>query len=294
MSAMQPSERKGIAQMALCAVLWSISGVLIKLVPWNALILAGARSLIGSAVIFLYIALSRRRFVLNRGTLRLAVMIPAMSISFVFANKMTTAANAIVLQYTAPVFLLGYEWLFHGKRFRRGDYIAVVLTMAGVALFFFDQLAGGALWGNLLAIVAGAFFAATLFCSGTVNENERLNGLAQGHLLTALVGLPFLLAYPAPASAPALLALGVLGVLQLGIPYVLYGLAASHCAPLALTLLAALEPILNPVWVFLFVGEAPGRTALLGGVLVFVSVTLWCIWDARQKACAAPLQQESR
>jgi drug/metabolite transporter (DMT)-like permease len=203
------------------------------------------------------------------------------------ANKLTTAANAIVLQYIAPVFLIAYESVFHHKRFRKGDYIAVLCTMAGVALFFLDQLKGGAILGNVLAILAGAFFAGTMFTVAGTDENGRLSGLLQGHLLTALIGLPFLFVYGAPASPVAVTAILVLGVFQLGIPYILYGLAASGCTPLALTLLAALEPILNPLWVFLFVGEAPGRTALLGGLLVIASVTLWCMWDVKAKAALA-------
>ncbi|HNW87318.1 MAG TPA: DMT family transporter [Candidatus Limiplasma sp.] len=281
---MKSTERKGILQMALCSVLWSISGVFIKLIPWNGLVLSGIRSLICALVFAVYLIATRRPFILNPKTLRLAVLNGLMCTLFVLANKLTTAANAIVLQYTAPVFLLLFETVFRKKRFRAGDYLAVALTMTGIALFFFDKLDSGALLGNLLAIVAGALFAATMLAVETLDENARLSGLAQGHFLAALVSVPFLLHYGAPMVGYALPAILILGIFQLGIPYILYGLAASHCAPLTLTLLAALEPILNPVWVFLFVGEAPGSTALFGGVLVIVSVTLWCIWDAKQKA----------
>lgn len=286
---MVAAQRKSILQMALCAVMWSMAGVLIKLIPWNGLVIAGVRSLICTAVFGVYMKLTHRRVVISAATLRLAVTVPATCICFMMANKLTTAANAIVLQYIAPVFLIAYEALFHHKRFRRGDYIAVLFTMAGVALFFLDQLNGGALLGNVLAILAGAFFAGTMFTIATVDEDARLSGLMIGHGLTALIGLPFLFVYGATPSPLAIGAVVILGVFQLGIPYILYGLAASGCSPLALTLLAALEPILNPIWVFLFVGEAPGRTALLGGLLVLASVTVWCIWDTRRKP--APLQQ---
>ena len=172
--------------------------------------------------------------------------------------------------------------MFRHKRFRKGDYLAVLLTMAGVTLFFMDQLAGGALVGNILGICAGAFFAGTMFSVEGITENERLSGLAQGHLLTAVIGIPFMFLYPTPFHLTAVSSILILGIFQLGIPYILYGLAASHCTPLMLTLLAAIEPVLNPVWVYLFVGEAPGKTALFGGVLVILSITLWCIWDTRQ------------
>ena len=285
---MVATQRKSILQMTLCAVMWSIAGVFIKQIPWNAMVIAGIRSLIAALIFFGYIKISHHRLIFNRNTVRLAVTVPATCICFMLANKLTTAANAIVLQYTAPVFLITYEFLFHKQRFRGGDYWAVALTMAGVTLFFFDQLAGGAVAGNLLAILAGAFFAGTMFNIATMDEDARINGLMQGHLLTALIGLPFLLVYDTPLSFVAVSSVLILGVFQLGIPYILYGLAAGGCSALALTLLAALEPILNPLWVFLFIGERPGRTALFGGLLVLVSVTLWCIWDARQKTKNIP------
>ena len=285
-------QQKSTLQMALCAIMWSSAGILIKLVPWNAMVIAGIRSLICAGVFALYMAVARRRFVISAATLRLALTVPATCLCFMLANKMTSAANAIVLQYTAPVFLLLYSYLFQKQRFRGGDYLAVLCTMVGVGLFFLDQLSGGAIYGNLLAIAAGACFAGTMYCTATVDEDARLSGLMQGHLLTALIGLPFLLVYDTAFTPSAMLAVLILGVFQLGIPYILYGLAASGCTPLALTLLAALEPILNPIWVFLFVGEAPGRTALIGGAVVLVSVSLWCIWDARLKSGAAA-QHES-
>ena len=288
---MKSTERNSILQMALCSILWSISGVLIKLVPWNGLVLAGVRSFICVLVFAVYMIASRRHFTVSMKTLRLAVLNGVMCVLFVVANKLTTAANAIVLQYTAPVFLLLFETVFRKKRFRMGDYLAVILTMAGIALFFFDRLDSGALLGNLLAIIAGALFAGTMLAVETLDEDARLSGLAQGHFLAALISLPFLFTYGAPLVGSALPAILILGVFQLGIPYILYGLAASHCSSLTLTLLAALEPILNPVWVYLFVGEAPGSTALFGGVLVIVSVTCWCLWDAKHKTMAATVAQ---
>ena len=280
------NRNKSILQMALCAVMWSIAGLFIKLIPWNALVIAGVRSLLSTGVFLLYMAFTHRRFVVTKKTLFLAVMNCATCTLFMMANKMTTAANAIVLQYTAPVFLLVYESVFHHQRFRLGDYVTVALTTAGITLFFLDQLSGGALVGNILAILAGAFFAGMMFGVATVDEDERISGLAQGHLLTALIGLPFLFIYGAPISTVAVASIVILGIFQLGIPYILYGLAATGCTPLALTLLASLEPILNPLWVFLFIGEKPGPTALFGGVVVILTVTGWCVWDARRKVAA--------
>ena len=241
------AKQKSILQMVLCAVMWSIAGVFIKLIPWNGMVIAGLRSLICSVVFLVYMLGTHKRFIFSAATLRLALTVPATCICFMLANKMTTAANAIVLQYTAPLFLILYASIFLHQRFRGGDYVAVLFTMAGVTLFFLDQLSGGAIQGNLLAILAGAFFAGTMFTIAGISPDERFSGLLLGHLLTAAIGVPFLFIYGATPSPIAISSLLILGVFQLGIPYILYGLAASGCSSLALTLLAALEPILNPV-----------------------------------------------
>ena len=124
--------------------------------------------------------------------------------------------------------------------------------------------------------------AAMYLAVGNCNPEARFSGMLMGHLLTAIVGLPAAFFTPTPITGTALLNIVILGVLQLGLPYLLFALAVEHCPPLACSLLGALEPLLNPLWVFLFDGEAPGLFALLGGVVVIASVTIWCIWRDRQ------------
>ncbi|MDY6094967.1 MAG: DMT family transporter [Oscillospiraceae bacterium] len=277
----QKQKNTAILEMLVCATLWSIAGIFIKLIPWNAFVIAGLRSLFAGVVVLVYMKIRRLRLILNRRTVVAGVCMALLFFCFVGANKLTTAANAIVLQFTAPLFIMVLSVLFLHQKFRRADVLAVVFTMAGISLFFFDQLTPGHVLGNVVAILSGLFMALMYMNLGSCPETERMSSILIGQTLTFLCGVPLLFTtHPAFSALPVLYVV-ILGVVQLGIPYVLCARAAEHCPPLACSLLGALEPLLNPIWVFLFDGEAPGVFALAGGAVVIVTVTLWCIFGQR-------------
>ena len=277
----QKQKNTAILEMLVCATLWSIAGIFIKLIPWNAFVIAGVRSLFAGLVVLVYMKIRRLRLILNRRTVVAGLCMALLFFCFVGANKLTTAANAIVLQFTAPLFIMVLSVLFLHQKFRRADVLAVVFTMAGISLFFFDQLTPGHVLGNVVAILSGLFMALMYMNLGSCPETERMSSILIGQTLTFLCGVPLLFTtHPAFSALPVLYVV-ILGVVQLGIPYVLCARAAEHCPPLACSLLGALEPLLNPIWVFLFDGEAPGVFALAGGAVVIVTVTLWCIFGQR-------------
>ncbi|WP_444645470.1 DMT family transporter [Caproiciproducens sp. R1] len=275
------SQRRSVGLMAVCAGLWSIAGIFIKLVPWNAMVIAGFRSLIAAVVVLVFMRMTGRRVKLNSSSFQSGVCIAATFFAFVSANKMTTAANAIVLQFTSPVFILIISALVFHQHFHRMDLITVVVTLFGISLFFFDKLGAGKLIGNCLAILAGLFMAGMYVITGRTDDDSRMSGILFGHLLTAVIGVPMIFIFPTPVSSTAVISILALGVIQLGIPYILYGLAVKDCPPLACSLVGAIEPLLNPLWVFLFDGERPGKFALLGGAIVIAAVTGWCVWRDR-------------
>jgi len=258
-----------------------IAGIFIKLVPWNAMVIAGFRSLIAAVVVLVFMRMTGRRVKLNLSSFQSGVCIAATFFAFVSANKMTTAANAIVLQFTSPVFILIISALVFHQHFHRMDLITVVVTLFGISLFFFDKLGAGKLIGNCLAILAGLFMAGMYVITGRTDDDSRMSGILFGHLLTAVIGVPMIFIFPTPVSSTAVISILALGVIQLGIPYILYGLAVKDCPPLACSLVGAIEPLLNPLWVFLFDGERPGKFALLGGAIVIAAVTGWCVWRDR-------------
>ncbi|MDF2631556.1 MAG: family transporter [Caproiciproducens sp.] len=275
------SEKQAILLMVICASLWSIAGIFIKLIPWNPLVIAGFRSLISAFVVLVFMHAAKMRIKFNRFSIVSGIFIAGTFFAFVSANKMTTAANAIVLQFTSPIFILIISAIVFHQRFHKADLITVIVTLSGISLFFFDKLGTGSLFGNLMGILAGFFMAGMYIITGRADEDSRMSGILFGHVLTAIIGVPMMFVFPTPITTAALLSVLALGVVQLGIPYVLYGLAVKNCPPLACSLIGAIEPLLNPVWVFIFNGEAPGMYALFGGVIVISAVTGWCIWRDR-------------
>lgn len=275
--------------MLVCATLWSIAGIFIKLIPWNGFAVAGLRSLIAGLTIAVYMLISRRRYVFNKRTLAGGIFAGSVYTCFTVANKLTTAANAIVLQFTCPVFIVIFSALFLRQKIRRQDLAVVIATLVGIALFFFDQLKPGYILGNFVGIAAGMFMAGMFIVVGNIEADERFSAVLNGQLFTFLVGLPFIIATKPEFTAGAVVSILILGVFQLGISYVLYVKASQYCPPLACCLLGALEPLLNPVWVLIFDGERPGVFALIGGVIVIVSITVWTIFGNKKQE---PVQSE--
>lgn len=276
-------ENKAIIEMLICAALWSIAGIFIKLIPWNGFAVSSMRSLVAGLTIAVYMLLSRKRFVLSRKTLLAGVLSASVYTCFVCANKLTTAANAIVLQFTSPVFIVVFSALIFGTKIKKADMLVVIFTLAGIALCFLDQLRGGYLLGNCVAVLAGMFMAGMFMAVGELEGEERFSGILLGQLITFLIGLPALIITKPVFTVPAVLSILVLGIFQLGISYILYIKASKYCPPLACCLLGAVEPLLNPVWVMIFDGETPGILALIGGIVVVASVTIWCIFG-KEKA----------
>ncbi len=256
--------------LALAAgVLWSLGGLLIKQVSWNPLAISGSRSAIAALV--LLAVLRRPRLSWSFAQVGGAVAYTATVILFVLANRLTTAASAILLQYTAPVYaaLLG-AWFLH-ERVTWLDWVTIGVVMGGMVLFFLDRLTFSGLWGNVCAIASGVTYASLVLFLRKQKDDSPLESVFLGNVLTALIGIPFMLQGPPGGSGWA--GLTLLGVFQLGLPYVLYSAAIKHITTLEGVLIPVIEPILSPVWVFLLLGESPGKWTFLGGAVVLGAVT---------------------
>lgn len=276
-------ENKAIIEMLTCATLWSIAGIFIKLIPWNSFAISCIRSLVAGITVLVFIKIKHYKFIINRRTLLAGGLMGLVFTAFVAANKLTTAANAIVLQFTAPMFIVVFSAIIFGQKIKRKDLLAVIFAMLGVSMFFLDKLEGGYLTGNLVAILAGALMGGMYMAIGESKGEERFSAILIGQTEAFLIGLPSVIMTKPGFSALPVLFIIILGVFQLGIPYILYGKASEYCPPLACSLLGAVEPLLNPVWVFIFDGEKPGIYALIGGIIVVVSVTIWCASDNKNK-----------
>lgn len=281
--------------MALCACLWSISGIFIKWISWSPSLIAGGRSLISAAVLGLFMTVSRIRIQVCRSSLCAGISLGVSFLCFVSANKLTTAANAIVLQYTSPIFILIISALFLHQQIKKREAAVVCAAAAGILLFFLDQLSPGNIAGNFLGILAGFFLSIMFVLIGLAGNNDsiRMSGILFAHIFTALVGIPVGAVFTASISTREICLILILGIFQLGIPYILYAIAAKDCSPLACSLIGMLEPLLNPVWVFLLDGEALGPFALAGAAIVIAAVACWCVIENRnQRLSELPTETE--
>jgi len=277
------NKNKAIFEILLCSALWSIAGIFMKGIPWSGFAIAGVRSLIAGCIMACFMKMKHLKPVLNRRSILGGLGVGGTMILFSVANKTTTAANAIVLQFTCPIWIMLLSSIAFRQKFRRADVIAVTLTFLGIALFFADGLGAGNTGGNFIALASGLTFAVYYLSLGACTEEERMSSVLVGNSVTFLVGLPFLLFTGPEITGRSILFILILGVFQLGIPYVLLAHASGWCPPLVCSLLGALEPLLSPVWVAVFDGEIPGALALLGAVIVIITITAWCIHNGREE-----------
>ena len=269
---------RAIAALVGCAVLWSLGGILIKTISLNAFGVSGGRSLV--AIVFFTIVYGVPKRPRKASFWGAVFAYAGTMLLFVTATKLTSAANAILLQYTAPVFVCLFGWFFFRERLTALDLAATLLVMGGMVVFFLDNLSmsgGMARVGNLLAIGSGVCFGlqAVLMRRLRVTGSSPESVLTWGNLICVLVAIPFFFS-KAPTMTDLLL-LVLMGVIQVGVAYVLYTYALRHVTSLELILIPILEPLLNPVWVFVVRGEKPGLLTIIGGASILAIITGWCV-----------------
>jgi drug/metabolite transporter (DMT)-like permease len=264
------SHRSAVLLLLATAVMWSLGGVLVKSIEWPSMAKAGARSAIGCVVLLAW--LRRPKFTWSPAQLGAALAYAATVTLFVVANDRTTAANTIFLQYTGPIYVaLLSPWVL-GERTQRSDWFCIAIALAGIALFFRDQFSPRGLSGIFAALGSGLSYGTMIVLLRKERDASPASALLLGNVITAVCGLPFAIGHPLPASQAGMIV--VLGVVQLGLPYLLFSIAIQRVTALEAVLLPMLEPILNPLWVALARGEMPGPWSLAGGSLVLGAVIM--------------------
>lgn len=265
------------------ALLWSTGSLFIKSTPLSAFELSFGRSLFAAATVAL---LTRREgFRINAVTLVASVLYAALLLLFVVANKLTTAANAIFLQYTAPVYVLLLEPLMFKERFRWQDLFVVVACVAGMSLFFVGQLRPQDVTGNLTALASGVCFALFLLLLRHQREGRvnRASSVIYGNIIICLVTLPSFIKVAGSLTTKDVLIVTYLGVVQIGFAYTFFTLGiARGVRSLDAGVVGYIEPMLNPVWVFLFLGERPSKWAVTGGCIIIAAVMAHTVALARR------------
>ncbi|MCL2372507.1 MAG: DMT family transporter [Defluviitaleaceae bacterium] len=272
------TRKAAIAALFLTAVLWSSGGLAFRMMTLdNGLAISGYRSFF--AAIFYVIAFRALPKMENTGWFKASIFAyMATTTLFVVANTLTTAANAIVLQYTAPIFTCIFIFFIYRTKIPMRDMIATAIIFVGIAVFFFDSLAmqvgTAATVGNTIAVASGVSFGLQAVVIGRTAKPH--NVFTYGNMFNVLIALPFILQNPITSW----LDLGIiiyLGVVQIGLAYLLFSFAVKKVAPLELILIPALEPLLNPIWVFLFDGQAPTLLAIGGGAIIIVTIVVWSV-----------------
>jgi drug/metabolite transporter (DMT)-like permease len=265
------------------ALLWSTGGLFIKATPLDAFQLSFGRSCF--AAVTVAVLTRREGFRANGLTLVSSVLYAALLLLFVMANKLTTAANAIFLQYTAPVYVLVLEPLLFKERFRRGDIFVVAACVVGMSLFFVGQLRPQDVEGNLTALASGVCFALFLLSlrHPRASHVNRASSVIYGNLLLCLLTLPSFVPVAGELTTKDVLIVLYLGVVQIGLAYTLFTLGmARGVRSLDAGVVGYIEPMLNPVWVFLFLGERPAGWAIVGGCVIIAAVLAHTLVLARR------------
>ncbi|HXL80028.1 MAG TPA: EamA family transporter [Pyrinomonadaceae bacterium] len=265
------------------AVLWSTGGLFIKWVTLSGLELSFGRSLLAAITVAIFTR--REGFGLNLVTGLASVLYAALLLLFVLATKETTAANAIFLQYTAPVYLLIFEPLFYKEKFRSRDLIVVIFCVAGMSLFFVGKLRPQDVTGNFLALGSGLCFACyfLLLRHAKARAVNRASSVIYGNLLLVIIAAPAALKVLPHISKADAVGIVYLGVVQIGIAYTLFTVAmARGVRSLDAGIVGYVEPVLNPIWVFLAIGERPASWAILGGAIIVVAVVCHMLREARR------------
>lgn len=251
--------------LIIAALMWSIGGLFIKMVDLSPIAITGIRSIAAALVFLVY--LKRPQWHWNRYFVLGVLSYAAMMLLYVFSIRLTTAANAIFLEFTAPIYVVILGYYILNERITIFDVLSMFVIFSGMTLFFIDELTFYGFWGNIMAAVAGV-------CLGIVTvvirkENDSAFQIVlMGNILTALVCIPFMFSGFQETLYADWLIIFALGIIQLGIPYILYTKALKHVRALDAILVSMIEPILNPFWVYIFVGEKMGEWALIGGILV--------------------------
>jgi len=258
----------------LAALFWSFGGVLNKLIPWSGIAIAAIRSTIAAITIGIY--RKSFRFKVTPSTVLASICVVITTVLFMVANKLTSAANAIVLQYTSPLFIIILSLIVFKQRPKKRDIFAVIGVGFGIGLFFFEQFKGGSMVGDLLALGSGLTFAGVFFANKLPGASP-MDATFMGNALGILF-IPYLFIdkqFQSHLTLWPILTIIVMGIFQQGFGYIFFTKGIKHTSATSSSIIATIEPILNPLWVFLVIGELPSPMALVGGVIVLGTVMVY-------------------
>ena len=265
----------GQGAVVAAAFLWSTSGLFIKLLDWHPMVIAGTRSFVAAAFLLIVrLLLPPPKDAKNKPfpLWACAIVFALTLVTYVIANKLTTAANVILLQYSAPIWAALLGWALVREKPNWEHWGALVFVSCGLLLFFRDGLDTGAVTGNVLAIVSGVLLGSHSVFLRMLKDGYPSDALLLGHTICGILSIPYIFLYPPSLEVPAVLSLLFMGILQMGLASFLFSYGIKRVSAIQAMLTAIIDPIFNPVWVLLVTGEKPSLSALTGGVIIISAV----------------------
>ena len=275
-------ENRGLFYVLLGAIAFSLGGLFVKLIPWAPVSTNAGRCIFSSLIIFLYIRFSGHRIIINRTVILGAIFVAAMVLCYVASMKMTSAANAIVLEYTAPVLIVLFEAVLFHKKPEKLDLTVCFIVFFGIVLVVSGASASSSLLGDGIALLSGVFYALTIMLND-FEGGDSLSSVLLGHMMTVIIGLPFILK-ETDFSMNTLLLVAALGIFQAGAGYTLLTVGLRHCDALSGSLVASIEPVLNPILVAVFYGEYVSWRAIIGAVIVISTICIYNVIRTKKKS----------
>ncbi|MEW6401627.1 MAG: DMT family transporter [Chloroflexota bacterium] len=269
--------RRSLLYIVITAALWSTSGVLIKMISWGPIAILAGRSLFAGIVFLIYLRGIPTKWTWWKLSASIGYILT--QLLFITATKLTTAANAIFLQYTAPIYVILLAFWFLHEKPSRADWVSMIVIFLGMFLFFGDKLSTNGVYGNILAILSGMSLALMMVSLRAQKDDVPAESFLAANIFSAVVGLPFVLKESWAMSNWLIIIF--LGVVQIGLANLFFSKAIKHVPALEANLISMLEPVLNPVWVFLLLGESMGVSALIGGLVVLGGVVFSAVSSAR-------------
>lgn len=271
----------------LSAIFFALGGLFFKIIPWDALAIGAARSVLASISILIFLLIKKHQFKINRTVIISALAIAITNTLYALSNKLTTAGNAIVLQFSMPVFVILLMFVFFHKKPSKLEVITCILVFLGIVCFFIDSLSAGNMLGNMLALLGGMTYAC-FFIFNSRPDSEPFTTILLSYIVAFLIGLPSLIKTDFIGTpVPALFAVLALGVLQQGAGHIFFAIGIKKTSAVTASLISGIEPILNPILVAIFYHEMLTPLSFVGAAVVLISVIGYNYLEARKKEKAS-------
>ena len=275
------NHKKAVLITSGVALLWSLAGWNIKMIQWSPFAIAGGRSVI-AAILLLPVMIKKGGIKVTPAAIGGAVCYMAFNYCFIYSTKYATSAFAIMMQYTAPVYVAILSWLVLKEHVTKMDVMSIIAVLVGMLFFFIDSADGGSIFGKIVAVMNGITFAGVSFFLRIQKNENPVVSMFLGNVLSGIVGLFFMIHSTIP-DGTSLAFLGLAGFLC-AFTYMMYALASTGLSTLETVLLPVIDPVMNPVWVFLFCGERPGALSIAGAMVILAAILIRGISGVPRKA----------